>query len=401
MCSGDLFDRFTPVSMCMVISMKIFFFKDNFLILCVVLMLLFPSQTTRADEISGYLSVTGPCNLEFPKDHGAHPGYRTEWWYYTGNLQSETGNFYGFQLTFFRRQITPLRVERRWPKPKSAWRTHQIYLAHAAVTDIAGRQHLQAEGIARSALGISGVSQQKEITRIFLKNWMAQISPSAHRLLVTASAFSYDLILKPKKAPVMHGRHGYSLKGSTPDKASCYYSFTRLEAEGNISIGGKTLEVKGLAWMDHEFSTAPLEHGLVGWDWFGLQLSDGSEVMAYMLREEDGSISRASEGTFIDRSGKSRSLHKEDIKITVLDTWKSSRSNTHYPARWQMRILPLSMNLIITPNLSDQEMRTFESTGITYWEGSVGVSGTAERSVIEGKGYVELTGYAKPFDAPM
>jgi predicted secreted hydrolase len=401
MCSRDLLDRFITASTCLVISMKIIFFKDNNLILCVTLMLLFLSQTTLADETSGYLSVTGPCNLEFPKDHGAHPGYRTEWWYYTGNLRSESGNLYGFQLTFFRRQITPFGVEKKWPNTPSAWRTHQIYLAHAAITDITGGQHLQAEGIARSVLGIAGVFQQKEITRIFLKNWMARISPSAHRLQVTANAFSYDLILNPEKPPVMHGQHGYSLKGSTPDRASCYYSLTRLGAKGSLSVGEKTMEVNGLAWMDHEFSTAPLEPGLVGWDWFGLQLSDGSEVMAYMLRKADGSISRASEGTFIDRSGKSRRLHKEDIKITVLDTWKSSRSNTHYPARWRMRILPLSMNLIIAPNLSDQEMRTFESTGVTYWEGSVDVSGTAESRGIEGKGYVELTGYARPFDAPL
>ena len=381
--------------------MKIIFIKDNFLVLCVALIVLIPSQTVRAEKTSGYLSVTGPCNLEFPKDHGAHPGYRTEWWYYTGNLQSETGNFYGFQLTFFRRQITPLRVERRWPKPKSAWRTHQIYLAHAAVTDIAGRQHLMDERIARSALGIAGVSQYKGGTRIFLKNWMAQISRAAHRLMVTTNEFSYDLTLKPEKPPVMHGRNGYSLKGSTPERASCYYSFTRLETKGTISIGGKTMKVEGLAWMDHEFSTAPLEPGLVGWDWYGLQLSNGSEIMAYMLRKEDGSISRASEGTFIDRSGRSRRLHKEDIKITVLDTWKSSRSNTRYPARWRMRILPLKLDLIIAPNLLDQEMRTFESTDITYWEGSVDVSGTAGGRAIEGKGYVELTGYAEPFDAPL
>jgi predicted secreted hydrolase len=345
--------------------------------------------------------VTGSCNLEFPKDHGAHPGYRTEWWYYTGNLRSESGHFYGFQLTFFRRQITPLGAEEKWPNPKSAWRTHQIYLAHAAVTDIAGKRHLQAEDIARSALGIAGVSQHKEITRIFLKNWMARISPSAHRLLVTTNTFSYDLILKPEKPPVMHGRHGYSLKGSTPDRASCYYSFTRLEAIGSISVDGKIVKVKGLAWMDHEFSTAPLEPGLVGWDWFGLQLSDGSEIMAYMLRKKDGSISQASEGSFIDRSGRSRRLHKEDINISVVDTWESSRSNTRYPARWRMRVLPLSIDLIITPNLLDQEMRTAESTGITYWEGSVDVNGTAEGRVIEGKGYVELTGYARPFDAPL
>jgi predicted secreted hydrolase len=230
---------------------------------------------------------------------------------------------------------------------------------------------------------------------------MAQISSAAHRLMVTTNEFSYDLTLKPKKPPVMHGRHGYSQKGSAPDRASCYYSFTRLETKGKISIGGKTLGVKGLAWMDHEFSTAPLEPGLVGWDWFGLQLANGSEIMAYMLRKEDGSVSRASEGTFINRSGRSRRLYKEDIKITVLETWKSSRSNTRYPARWQMRILPLSIDIIIAPNLLDQEMRTFESTGITYWEGSVDVSGTAGGRAIEGKGYVELTGYDQPFDAPL
>jgi len=365
------------------------------------LLLLLNALPLAADEMGNYFSVTGPCDLEFPKDHGAHPGYRTEWWYYTGNLESESGDRYGFQLTFFRSQISPPGAEKKWPRQPSAWRTRQVYLAHAAVTDMAGRQHLQVEDVARQALGLAGVTQTENQTLVFLKNWSVQIGPDSQVLKVNAGDFAFELNFKPAKPPVLHGDRGYSLKGSTPERASCYYSFTRLTGQGRISTSGKTVAVSGSAWMDHEFSTAVLEPGITGWDWFSLQLADQTEIMVFLLRTEKQALHAASSGTFVNAAGQTRHLNKNDFEIDVLDTWKSKHSQARYPSRWRLRIAPLSIDVTIKPTLSDQEMRTLGSTGVTYWEGSVSVAGKREEQPVKGQGYVELTGYAGAFDAPL
>jgi len=372
--------------------------KIIFLLILLPIFIALPATTA---ETGDYLAVTGPCDLEFPKDHGAHPGYRTEWWYYTGNLRSENGNQYGFQLTFFRSQISPPGAEKKWPRPASAWRTSQVYLAHAAVTDIAGKQHLQAEDVARAALGMAGVNQSAAQTKIHLKNWSARIDAGEHVLKADAADFSYALNFKPAKPVVLHGDRGYSLKGATPERASCYYSFTRLEGQGSISIAGHTVAVNGSAWMDHEFSTALLEPDITGWDWFSMQFSDATEIMVFLLRTEKGGLHPVSSGTYIDAGGKTRPITKAEIKMEVLETWRSKRSQARYPVRWRMQIAALSIDVKITSNLHNQEMRTTGSTGVTYWEGSVSIAGTKNKHPVEGDGYVELTGYAGAFDAPL
>ncbi len=355
----------------------------------------------KAAEPTGYLSVTGPCNLDFPGDHGPHPGYRTEWWYYTGNLQAETGEKYGFQLTFFRSQISPSDERQKWPQPTSAWRTQQVYLAHSAISNITGKQHLQAELISRGALNMAGAKQIEDTTTLFLKNWSADIGPDQHLLTVNSDGFSYELALTPEKPPVLHGIAGYSLKGSTAERASCYYSFTRLNAQGKLSIGENIVAVKGSAWMDHEYSTALLEPGLQGWDWFSLQLSDKTEVMAFVLRKEKGGIGPASSATVIGNQGQNRHISNDEFVVTVRNTWKSPHTKAVYPAGWRLQIFPYALDLTITPNLADQEMQSSLSTGVIYWEGSVSIEGTRAGQPIVGQGYVELTGYAQPFDAPM
>jgi predicted secreted hydrolase len=375
--------------------------KIGWVFLCLFLMSTVAAHKVIAEDESDFLSVTGPCNLTFPKDHGPHPGYRTEWWYYTGNLQTESGDRFGYQLTFFRSQISPSGAEKRWPRPTSAWRAQQIYLGHAAISDISGKRHLQAELVAREALGLAGTSEASGDTVIFIKNWHAQIGETAHTLKAITDEFSYELTLQPAKQPVLHGQAGYSRKGSTPERASCYYSVTRLISSGTLTLGGKTLKVEGLSWMDHEFSTAPLEQGIVGWDWFSLQLSDRTEIMLYQFRNEKGGLSPASSGTFIDPSGNLRHLTKDDFSIEVLDQWESPLSQALYPTQWRLTIIPLSIQLGIDANLSDQEMQTPASTGVTYWEGSVSISGSAAKHSVKGMGYVELTGYAEPFRAPM
>jgi predicted secreted hydrolase len=375
--------------------------KVAYVLFCLFVMSTAAGYHAIAESESDFFSVTGPCNLVFPKDHGPHPGYRAEWWYYTGNLEAENGNQYGFQLTFFRSQITAPGDKKRWPRPPSAWRTPQIYLGHAAITDIFHKRHLQSELMARGTLGMAGVSQEEMATLIFIKNWSAKIGADRHLLKTVSDEFSYELKLKPAKPPVLHGETGYSRKGSIPERASCYYSFSRLNTEGTLTVGGNTIAVRGLSWMDHEFSTAPLEPGIIGWDWFSLQLSDQTEIMLYQFRTEKDGISAASSGTFIDPSGNTRHLTIDEFKIEVLDQWKSPRSRALYPTHWRLTIFPLSIQLNIYSNLSDQEMQTPETTGVTYWEGSVSISGSAGKHPIKGSGYAELTGYAQSFNAPM
>ena len=238
-------------------------------------------------------------------------------------------------------------------------------------------------------------------TVVYLKNWSARIGPEAQVLKVDTDEFSYELTLKPVKPPVLHGRAGYSLKGSSPEKASCYYSYTRHEVDGRLTITGKTFAVSGQGWMDHEFSTASLEPGIKGWDWFSLQLSDRTEIMVFLLRTDDGGISSVSGGTFVDPEGKTRAIGKNEFTVTILDTWKSPHSKAVYPSRWRLQVFPYFLDLTIFPNLADQEMQTSQSTGVTYWEGSVSIRGTRDENPIKGQGYVELTGYAESFDIPM
>jgi predicted secreted hydrolase len=349
-----------------------------------------------ADE--KFRAVTGPCDFSFPRDHGAHEGYRTEWWYYTGNLKSASNKHYGFQLTFFRTQLVPPGEEKAWPANPSAWRTKDLFFAHAALSDLAGKRFYHDERVARGAVGMAGVEQKGGSTTVFLDNWSALLGPETHGLSAVTDAFTLDLSCKPVKPVAVHGREGYSLKGENPESASCYYSFTRLETSGAITVREVHETVHGTAWMDHELSSAPLEKDLTGWDWFGLQLNDRTEVMIYLLRLDSGGYSPASSGTFVKSSGETVHLSRDDFEVKVLEHWKSPHSGALYPSRWHIRILPLNVELSILPNLADQELITTRTTRVTYWEGSVSISGLSRDKSVDGVGYVEMTGYAKPFN---
>ncbi len=345
-----------------------------------------------------YRTVSGPCDFVFPRDHGAHPDFRTEWWYYTGNLSASSGKRYGFQLTFFRAQIGEPGSEKTWPQNPSAWRTKDLLLAHSALSDLETKRFYFDERVARAGAGLAGVTQDNGVTRVFVGNWTTIIESGGHRLKAPAKELSLDVFCKASKPLTAHGPGGYSLKGNKPESASCYYSYTRLEAEGSITLHGATVPVRGTAWMDHEFSSAPLEDDLEGWDWFSLQFEDRTELMVYLLRQKSGGNSPSSNGTFVKASGEAIRLSHNDFQVEVLERWKSPRSRATYPSRWRIRVLPLNLELSIVPHLSDQELITEKTTRVTYWEGSVTVSGRAGQSPVSGMGYVEMTGYAKPFN---
>ena len=365
---------------------------------CLMLGLLPLAVPTPAHD--GYRKVEGPCGLTFPEDHAAHPQYKTEWWYYTGNLQSEAGEPFGFQFTIFRTALRPPGSGNRNRSP-SAWRADQIFIGHTAVTDVDRKVHRSAETSARGALDLAGVRTGGEAVSVYVRNWRTDITPTGHHLRAEDETLSLDLVLTPAKPPVLHGRGGYSQKGAGRDRASCYYSLTRLNASGSIRAGDRVRQVQGTAWMDHEFSTSPLEPGLVGWDWFSLQLTDRTELMVYMLRNEDGTFHPASAGTFVHADGEKEDLKRDQLTVDVIDRWRSPATDTDYPVRWRLSVSSPDLDLMISARINDQEMNTRQTTGVVYWEGSVTAEGMAAGGPVSGAGYVEMTGYEGPFDAPM
>jgi predicted secreted hydrolase len=352
----------------------------------------------RADDDAGYRHVTGPCRFEFPRDHGAHPGYRTEWWYYTGNLAAEDGRRFGFQLTFFRRQLRPSAVRQEWPQPASAWRTDQVFLAHAALTDFEAGRHHAAEDMARGALGLAGAAQDGDTVRVFLGGWEAVIGPRKHRLAMRVEDFGFDLDLVPVKPPVAHGEEGYSRKGTDPSRASCYYSFTRLQTAGTLRLGAQAFRVAGLGWMDHEYSTAPLEPGIRGWSWFSLQFDNGAELMLFLLNRDNGGFHPASSGTLVTADGRVRAVPLGRIRADALRRWTSPATGAVYPLAWRLRISDPALDLSIRTPLDDQEMQTAKTTGVTYWEGSITAEGRFGDQAVKGRGYMELTGSKQAMD---
>ncbi|AEB08074.1 lipocalin-like domain-containing protein [Desulfobacca acetoxidans] len=323
----------------------------------------------------------------FPRDHAAHPEFKTEWWYYTGHLTSEQGEPFSYQLTFFRVGLRPPDLQAR-----SAWALHTLYFAHLALTDIHGRRFVYHEKVDRGALGLSGAAVPHY--RVWIETWQAELQGEEHHLQASAKDLTLNLRLTPEKPPVIHGENGLSRKAAGEGYASHYYSLTRLATNGRLTYQGHTFAVSGQSWMDHEFSSSQLAPDQVGWDWFSLQLKDGNDLMLYVLRRQDGSLDPHSSGTLIDPRGNSRLLKLADFQIQPLEFWHSPRSRCRYPSRWRIVVPGYGYELEVQPTISDQELLTSQSTRVTYWEGSVQVRGNKQGEPLAGWGYVELTGYA-------
>lgn len=340
-----------------------------------------------------FFQALGPREFRFPEDHAHHPGFQTEWWYYTGNLAGKDSRAFGFQLTFFRVQLKPELLVTGSP-----WRSNQLYFAHFTISDLENGKFLMAEKAGRGTMGIGGVSLDSERVQVFLHSWETVIQGDAHRLKAEGDDFGIDLELVSEKPPVLHGEEGLSRKGSSPGQASYYYTLSRMRSQGMLRLGDERLIVSGFSWMDHEFSSNVLSQDQAGWDWMGLQLSGNRELMLYMLRNRDGSLDPFSSGTLVKSDGTPVHVSKDALVIRPIDFWVSKQSRAQYPSGWQVEVLPYHMNLTVTPTLKNQELITSESTQVTYWEGSVRVTGTAAGEKVSGSGYVELTGYAGEFD---
>jgi len=339
-----------------------------------------------AVESTGFQRAEGPRPFAFPADHGPHPDYQTEWWYYTGNLQTAGGRHFGYQLTFFRRALAPAAARQ---ERQSAWATDQVYMAHLAITDTAGKQHDGFERFARGAAGLA--SAQASPYSVWLGDWsVAEVRPGLVRLLAAQGDLALDLLLAEQKGPILHGDQGYSRKGPGSGNASYYCSLTRLATTGTVRAPDGVHQVSGLSWMDHEFSTSALAPGQVGWDWFSLQLDDGSELMLFQLRRQDGGVDPFSSGTYVAPDGSAQSLARGEFEIEVGGSWKSPHTGATYPAQWKITVPALDLTLSLEPHLADQEL----SVSYAYWEGAVRAEGQRAGAPVRGSGYVEMTGYA-------
>lgn len=343
------------------------------------------------EDTVGYARATEPDAIQFPRDYGPHNDYQTEWWYYTGNLETAGGRPFGFQLTFFRRALAPPPAGQEDDQIGSGdWRSNQVYLAHFTISDVTENAFYPAERFSRGAAGLAGA--QAEPYRVWLENWHAeQRAPGVVSLHAETEQVELNLTLTETLPPILHGDGGLSPKGPEPGNASYYYSIVQQAAAGSVTIAGEQFDVTGLAWKDHEYSTSALSEGAVGWDWFSLQMDDGSALMFFQIRRDDGSLEPASSGTFIYPDGRTRHLTREDWQLEVLDSWTSPISGATYPAGWLITIPAIGLELTGRPLMSDQEL----NVSTVYWEGAVSFDGVIDNRPVTARGYIEMTGYAE------
>lgn len=345
------------------------------------------SELLRDDTTDQFPKALAPRDFQYPQDHGAHEEFRNEWWYFTGNLDGEEGRRFGYELTLFRFSLSPDK-----PGPHASdWQTNQVYVGHFAVTDVAGEQFLVAQRYSRGSVGLAGATGSP--VRIWLDDWSIDADSTGEYWQIAASddRFAARLRLTGVKPIVLQGERGLSQKSAEPGNASFYYSIPRLDTVGTLRIDEREYGVSGQSWLDREWGSSALSRDQRGWDWFALQLSDGSELMFYTIRKNDGQPDAHSAGTFISVDGQTTSLANDDVNIYVLDTWVSDGGGT-YPAKWRIEIPARSLVVEVSPVLDNQEL----ITNVRYWEGAVDVTGQSGAQSISGRGYVELTGYSNP-----
>lgn len=340
-------------------------------------------QTQNAKE---WREAATGYRFSFPRDYASHPEYKIEWWYYTGNVETKEGRRFGYQLTFFRVGITPA------PRSASRWAVRDLFMAHFAITDIERGEFHSFELINRAGIGWAGADAYTY--RVWNEGWEARLDAGAHLLRASEDGFEIELRLAPAKPEVIHGVNEISQKGPSEGNASHYYSLTRLATSGRVRLGNETFEVTGQSWMDHEFGTSFLEEQQVGWDWFSIQLDDGRELMLFQIRRRDGSPDPRSSGTLIEPDGRTTHIPFGEFALSPVKSWRSPESGAAYPVRWAIELPRYGLQLNIAAAIDNQELRTAESTGVTYWEGSITVDGLANDASVKGRGYLEMTGYS-------
>ncbi len=368
------------------------------------------AQALSGGDTEGYTQALGPREFVFPDDHGAHPGFKTEWWYYTGNLFTEEGRQFGYQFTIFRNQLSPsgedfVRINQKESAQMnlelnsandSEWSTNQLYLAHFAISDVSKRDHVFNERYSRGTAGLAGASVDPY--RIWLEDWeitrVTDLKATDERFPVRIKAEMSDgtaleIVLNPQKPLVLQGEEGYDKKGGEDGNASYYISFTRMQTEGLLKKDGESLAVSGLSWMDHEWSTSALDSGQTGWDWFSIQLSNGYELMYYQIRNADPELAPQTTGSLIAPNGQKRDLGQGEVQLEVLEYWTSPYTGARYPLQWTLGIPSEELKIDVATLFDDQEM----TVSVQYYEGALHVSGKFRDEAIDGNGYIEMTGY--------
>lgn len=347
------------------------------------LILLFTALIAQA----GWRVARPGWEYTFPRDHGSHPGYKTEWWYFTGNFTVKDGREFGYQITFFRQGILDGSED---IIPLSRFVTRDVKFAHFTVTDLAQKKFHFFQKLSRGAYGEAGFDDPPRLA--WIDGWTCELTgENTFSLRAAKDTVSIDLRLRAEKSPVIHGKDGISRKAEGGGRASHYYSLTRLATEGSIRIGGKEFSVTGQSWFDHEWATNQLAENQAGWDWFSLQFDDGSELMLFQLRDKDGARDPFSSGTFIDAAGKTISI--SDFTLQPGNTWTSPVTKGRYPIAWKITVPSLALNLDLRATLKDQELRL---QPVNYWEGAIRAEGTRANKPITARGYLEMTGYTGP-----
>ncbi|HUP46036.1 MAG TPA: lipocalin-like domain-containing protein [Thermoanaerobaculia bacterium] len=336
-----------------------------------------------------------PYDFQFPRDHGSHDAYQTEWWYFTGHLRGESGRRYGFELTFFRVGVTPPETA-----PATPWDLRHLALAHFAITDIDGREFRYHEKLNRVSPFTAGAATGH--LDVFNEGWRATTAADGSwRVQASAEGDAIDLTLRSAKPPAIHGENGVSVKAAGEGYASHYYSMTRLLVTGTVAAKGRKRErCDGLAWMDHEFGSSQLREYQQGWDWFSVQLDNETELMLYVIRRADGTPDVTSSGSFVTDTGRVIHIGHRQMQVRPEGSWRSPGSGATYPMGWTLAVPSLRIVLRLRPVLEDQELVTSASTQVTYWEGAVEVTGSSGDISVRGAGYVEMTGYDRVFRQP-
>jgi predicted secreted hydrolase len=326
---------------------------------------------------------------QFPRDHHAHRDFKTEWWYFTGNLVDDEGHRFGYELTFFRQGISPLAD--RDPN-SSRFIVDDLKFAHFAMTDVAKQRFRFEQKTSRGAFGEAGFDDGKRLA--WIDDWTLSSSANdGFELMATGPQGAIHLHLRATKAPVAHGENGVSVKAAASGHASHYYSIPRLETTGEVVVSGKSRPFRGESWFDHEWATGQLAENQAGWDWICLQWADGTELMLYQMRLKTGGADSSSSGTWIAADGAATHLRSSDFRMTPIAFWKSKANGGKYPIGWRITLPGQQAEFVIRAALEDQELALGP---ITYWEGAIDASGTRDGRAIKGRGYLELTGYAGP-----
>jgi predicted secreted hydrolase len=329
----------------------------------------------------GFARADAPRAFVFPADHGPHPEYRNEWWYFTGNLDAADGRRLGYQATFFR-----IGLDANPPARESQWATREAWMAHLAVSDAATGTHRGVERFARGALGLAGATV--EPLRVWLEDWRLSSDDggATWRLEAATDDFRLDLALRAERAIVLQGDAGLSQKSTEPGNASYYYSVPRLATSGTVTIDGAAHAVTGLSWLDREWSTSALGPDQAGWDWFALQLADGRDLMYYRLRHDDGRVDAMSRGSLVDADGRRVELGAE-LPLTPVRWW-TAPDGRRFPVEWDLALPGEARPLRVAAVFDDQYMQL----AVRYWEGMVDVRDRATGEAL-GRGYLEMTGY--------